>query len=345
MFGKKAYYYGFSRHRRIARRLIVLAIILFALLAAGSFWVHRSYNRDLQPVSSDTATEYVTIATGTPAEDIAELLYDRGLIRSVDAFQWYITSRGIRDKLQAGTYQFSPSQSTADIANTIAEGKVATDLFTILPGQTMAEIRKAFIVSGFKVTDVDAALRPEVYAGHPALVDSPAGSGLEGFLYPDSYQKNADTDPSEIITRALDEMQGHLTPAIRQGFAQQGLSVYRGVTLASIVEREVANQRDRELVAQVFIKRLRINMPLGSDPTIAYAKSVNDPSYNTYNQPDLPPGPIGTVSVNSLKAVAQPASTDWLYFVSGDDGTTHFSKTLQEHEALTEKYCHKNCSQ
>src|SRR5690606_152079 len=111
---------------------------------------------------------------------------------------------------------------------------------------------------------------------------------------------------------------------------------------------------DKPQVAQVFLKRYQIGMPLGADPTAFYAAIVHgadpkdvgvgfDSPYNTRLHAGLPPGPIGNVAENSLKAVAFPAETDWLYFVAGDDGKTHFSKTLQEHEALTRQYCTQLC--
>ena len=201
-----------------------------------------------------------------------------------------------------------------------------------------------FITAGFKVTAVDNALRRDNYASHPALADNPAGSTLEGFLYPDSYQKTATTDPSEIVTEALNEMQQHLTTDIRTGFAAQGLSVYQGVTLGSIIEKEVSKPSDKTQVSQVFLKRLRQGMRLGSDVTVFYAREINDTSYDTTSHIGLPPGPIATLSNGSLVAAAHPAMSDWLYFVAGDDGTTYFSKTFEEHQQNIDRYCHKLCS-
>jgi UPF0755 protein len=335
-----------NRYRRASRRLFIVAALLLLAVVVGSLIVHRSYTNQLRPVnSSDKSYKYVTIASGTPFTDIAQLLHDKGLIRSSDAFQWYVTSKGERDKLQAGTYHLSPSMSTNQIADKIVRGEIATDLVTILPGQTITEIRKTFITAGFKVTEVDAALQPGQYKGMSALADNPHGSTLEGFLYPDSYQKTGTTNPSQIVTEALTEMQSHLTTDVRNGFAAQGLSVYQGVTLASIVEKEVAKPTDRTQVAQVFISRLRNGMRLGSDVTVFYARSVNDNSYDTTANSGLPPGTIASVSEGSLVAASHPASSKWLYFVTGDNGVTHFSKTFEEHQQNVDKYCHKLCSQ
>jgi UPF0755 protein len=256
--------------------------------------------------------------------------------------------------LQAGTYSFTPHQSTSEIADLIATGQVASDLVTILPGRRIDQIRQAFITAGFQPSAVDAALNVSQYrANYPALADNPPGSSLEGFLYPDSFEKTATTDPKQIIEESLSEMQQHLTSDIRSSFAREGLTVYQGVTLASIVEQEVSDQNERNQAAQVFLSRLQAGMPLGSDVTAFYGaimagaapSTTYDSPYNTLLHKGLPPGPISAVSDSSLNAVAHPASTDWLYFVTGDDGVTHFAKTLDEHNANVSKYCHKLCSQ
>lgn len=341
----KALTTGTHRYRRASRRMFMVAVVLLIIVILGSLLVHHSYSDQLRPVSSNKAATIITIATGTPFTDISQLLHDKGLIRSTDAFQWYVTAHNERDKLQAGTYRLSPSMSTGEIADKIAKGQVASDLVTILPGQTLTEIRKTFITDGFKVTDVDAALQVDQYRSLPALADNPTGSTLEGFLYPDSYEKTATTNPSQIVTESLNEMQTHLTTDVRNGFAAQGLSVYQGVTLASIIEKEVSKQSDRTQVAQVFLSRLRQGMRLGSDVTVFYARAVNDNSYDTTDHTGLPPGPIASPSEGSLEAASHPAGTNWLYFVAGDDGTTHFAQTYEQHQQNVSQYCHKLCSQ
>lgn len=230
--------------------------------------------------------------------------------------------------------------------------EVAVDLITILPGQRLTQIREAFIKAKFDPAAVDAALDPANYAGNAALSDKPNGASLEGFLYPDSYQKDANTDPKKIISQSLMQMATKLTPNLRAAYTRQGLTVFQAITLASVVEQEVSNQSDRAKAAQVFLKRIQVDMPLGSDVTAYYGSLAEgqkpsltyDSPYNTLIHKGLPPGPISNVSSSSLTAVAQPADTDWLYFVAGDDGNTYFSKSLEEHDALAKQYCHKLCN-
>ena len=342
------------RRSKLPRRIIGVMVVLLVLAAAAVIAVRHTYHEQLKPVSDSQTVEIIEIASGTAASQIASLLEERGLIRSAAIFQWYTRTNNVRDSMQAGTYALRPSMSVQEIVDVLVKGSVKSDLLTILPGQRLDQIRQTMINAGFDPDAVDEALVPSNYAGHPALADMPAGTkSLEGFLYPDSYQKQANTEPSTIVRESLDEMAEHLTPQIRAAFAGQGLSVFQAVTLASVVEMEVSNPSERAQAAQVFLKRLSINMQLGSDVTAFYGAIMagKEPSvgydspYNTRIHDGLPPGPISNVSDGSLQAIAKPATTDWLYFVAGDDGTTHFSKTVEEHESLTKQYCHKLCSE
>ena len=350
-------YYSRGRTRSrgsIPRRILMVLVVLVLLVVAAAWTVRTVYFRQLRPVSNSQAVVLVTIKTGSTSTQIGQSLRQKGLIRSSAIFEWYIRTKDVRDKMQAGTYALRPSMSVPEIVDVLVHGSVRSNLVTILPGQRIDQIRQTFINAGFTPASVDAALQPSLYAGHPALADMPAGTtSLEGFLYPDSFQKEDDTDPSVVIRESLDEMAEKLTPDIRAAFAAHGLSVYQGVTLASILEKEVANQSDRTQAAQVFYKRLSIDMQLGSDVTAFYGAimagksptTTYDSPYNTLIHKGLPPGPISNVTSRSLQAVAQPANTDWLYFVSGDDGVTYFSKTVEEHDALTKAHCHKLCGQ
>jgi len=336
----------------LPKRMLMAVAVLLALFAVSVFAVRQVYYRNLQPVSNSQKIVLITIETGTASSTIATMLEEKGLIRNSTIFEWYIRSHEVRDKLQAGTYALRPSMDVPEIVNILVKGKITSDLVTILPGKRIDQIREALINAGFDPQAVEKALKPGRYENSPALVDKPASASLEGYLYPESFQKTDNTPPSVIIAASLDEMAKRLTPSIRAAFAKQGLNVYQGITLASIIEKEVPSKADRAKVAQVFLKRLEIGMPLGADPTATYGAIIagQEPSftydspYNTHLHKGLPPGPISNVTESALKAVAHPATTDWLYFVSGDDGKTYFSKTLEDHEALTERYCRKLCS-
>ncbi len=350
--------YSVNRKRSKKKTAILISLVLAALLLLFSGWyVRNMYNTNLQPVSSDTKQVVITIEPGSSVHDVAVLLEEKGLIRKGWAFEWYVRSRNVREKLQAGSFAISPSMSVEEIIETIIEGKVATDLFTILPAKRLDQLQdafnEAFTKSGFTTAQIASAFDSSLYAGHPALTDKPASASLEGYLYPETFQRTTTTAPDTIIRASLDEMAKALSPEVRSGIAKQGLTVHEGVILASIVEKEVSNVEDKSKVAQVFLTRLKQGMMLGSDVTAYYGAEVTglersvftDTPYNTRLRTGLPPGPISNVSRSSLQAVANPATTSYLYFVAGDDGITYFSKTLKEHEALTEAHCKELCKE
>lgn len=323
----------------------LFAFSLIALLVAGlfasAFIVRNTYNENLKPLSSSSKKHVVTIQPGSTTSQIATILKNKGVIKSDWAFEWYVRNQQSKEDLKAGTFVFDQNQSVQEIVDTIIGGKVATDLITILPGKSLLQTKTDFIKAGYSIAEIDVALAPAQYSKHPALIDKPTEASLEGYLYPETFQKTAETTLKEIITFSLDEMQLRLTNEVRQAIAKQGLTLHQGITLASIVEGEVSLAEDRTQVAQVFLKRIKQGIRLESNATDEYAKT--DPKYDSYKIDGLPPGPISNFTESSINAIAFPAGTDWLYFVTGDNGQTHFSKTLQEHEALTQKYCTTLC--
>lgn len=343
-----------SRRKRLPKRLLTVTVVSLMVIVAATVVVRHVYDSDVKPLSSSEKGQTVVIKDGETTDQIAAALQNMHLIRSAWAFSLYVKAQDATDSvLQAGTYNIAPNQSVSQIAQEIAQGRVITNLVTILPGQRIDQVKTRLVESGFSEAAVDQALNPAIYAGNPALVGKPANASLEGYIYPQSYQKTDTTTPEVIITAALQQMNDHLTPTILAAFAKQGLSTYQAITLASIVGQEVSTQSDRDQVAQVFLKRLRTNMPLQSDATTEYGAilagatpSTNYPSaYNTYQHTGLPPSPISNVDVSSLEAVAYPSNTNWLYFVSGDNGVTHFAQTLAQQQTNIAQYCTKLCTQ
>jgi UPF0755 protein len=240
-----------------------------------------------------------------------------------------------------------------EIAAKMAKGDTAKNLITILPAKRLDQIKAAFAKAGYSQAQIDQAFNPASYPGHPALASLPAGTSLEGYLYPDSFQKDANTPATYIISQSLDEMSKHLSADVVNGFAARGLSTFQGITLASIVTQETDSSAYQATVAQVFLSRLKQDMALQSNVTANYAADTAgqarnigiDSPYNTYLHKGLTPGPIGGVTAGALKAVAHPSNTDYLFFVAGDDGKVHFSHTSEEHAAAVAQFCRKKCSQ
>lgn len=345
-----------SRSHTVMKVVLVLIVIAVLAVIGVIAGVRRYYYDNLKPVSSSQEVIEVTIPEGYTLPEISELLKEKRLIRNTRVFEQYVRNNGAAEDIKAGTYELSPSNSVQEIVAIITEGKITSNLITIAPGVRLDQVKKAFKNAGYSDEEITQALNPATYPNHPALVDKPEGASLEGYLYPESFQRTSTTPASDIIRQSLDQMNERLTPSLREAFTAQGLSVHKAIILASIVEREVSTPEDRQQVAQVFLKRLRMGMKLQSDATAKYGAVLDgrddltysqtlaySSPYNTYEQAGLPPGPVSNVTESSLTAVARPASTDWLYFVSGDDGKTYFSKTLAEHEALTQQYCKTLC--
>lgn len=340
--------------RRSRKKLWLISVpiaLIVAVIVTAGVW----YTQNIRPVDLQNGTEgsqVVSIREGTTDDEISTTLEEMGLIRSAVAYRLYVRFNGLQGQMQAGGYELSPQMSVATIAKKLTTGDVAITLLTILPAQRIDQIEEVFLEAGYTQDEITTALNPENYSGHPALADLPELSGLEGYLYPETFHVTPTTPLQEVIEQSLDLTAAVLTPQLVSDLqTAHGLDVHQAVIMASIVEREVSNPEDRTKVAQVFVKRYKQNIALGSDPTALFGALLfgiepsvfADTPYNTRLYPGLPPGPINNVSAESLRAVAYPADTDFLFFVSGDDGNTYFSNTQAEHEALAAEHCIELC--
>lgn len=328
--------------------LIAFLVVFLLSIVAGVIW----YTAALQPVSdTDKSSSRVVIKQGQGVTDIAKNLKSQNLIRSPLAFRIHGELSGLKASLNAGGYIISPSESTPTIMQHMSQGNVDEFDVTLIPGQSLVKIADSLEKQGFDRRDIDEALSKS-YA-HPLFAGKPAGTGLEGYIYPDTYRIAADGTVEDVLKKSFDEFERVLQDGnYDETFKKQRLSRYQAFTLGSIISLEVMSLQDQRQVAQVFNTRLDADMMLGSDPTFKYAgekDGVQNPSvdydspYNTRLYKGLPPSPIGNFTEQVLKAVANPAKGSFVYFVSGDDGTTHFSKTFKEHEANIKKYCTTEC--
>ena len=322
-------------------------LLLISLLTLGAGWWW--YQSQLSPVdASNTELIPVTIAEQTSPSDIATKLKDLGLIRSTDAFALYTRLTGAHNELKAGAYRLSPSESTPQIVGHLTSGKVDTFDITFLPGATLADHRDVLLKAGYSAREIDAAFS--------ATYDSPLFEGrgsndLEGYIYGETYRVGSGASVQDILEITFAEFTSVIEENdLKEGFAEQGLSLREGIILASIIQRE-AGGGDEAQIAQVFLLRKERGMELGSDVTYQYiadktgvTRDINlDSPYNTRRYSGLPPGPIASPGVNALKAVAAPAAGDYVYFLSGDDDVTYFARTLQEHEANIANHCRQKC--
>jgi UPF0755 protein len=328
--------------RRSSRRLALIS--LGVLVVAAVPLAYLKYRLDLAPAAPAGTTSAFTVNPGENAQTIATHLATAHLIRDRNAFITYINLHGLRPRLKAGQYALKPSMTAEAIALAIADGRTLTKRLLVPEGYRLSQIETSAAELGITKAGFAAALaaphRQSFLAGKPANV------GLEGYLFPDSYEISATTTATELVNAMLDTFGKRVGPEYVQAFAAQGLTLHQGLTLASMVEREVRIPEDRPIVAQVFLKRFKTGMPLGSDVTAQYASDllgvpfnvdVNSP-YNTRRFPGLPPGPICSPGLGALDAVAHPAGTDYLYFLTGRDGKDYFAKTLAEHNANIAKH-------
>jgi UPF0755 protein len=326
-----------KRKYQVARISAIAFIALVLVLYVG-------YRFGLQPVSTNAQTKIFTVLSGQDAQVIATNLKAQDLIRDRTSFITYVNLHGMRPDLKVGQYALAPDMSAQTIAGIIADGKTVAKNLVIPEGYRLTQIESAAAAVGIAPAAFTAALA----APHTNsfLATKPAGVSLEGYLFPDSYQVSPSTTALELVDEMLTDFGNRVGPAYTQAFTAEGLSLHQGVTIASIVQAEVSNPADQPIVAQIFIKRLQVGMPLGSDETAQYAAdldgvpfstSINSP-YNTLLVKGLPPGPICSPGLAALDAVAHPATTDYLYFLTGKDGKNYYATTYAQHEENIAKY-------
>lgn len=337
--------------RRRPLLIVTAAFVAVLLLSCAAAYVW--YQQQLTAVSSDKdapAVRFVIEPGQTPSE-IADLLADKRLIRSSLAFRVHAKLSGSENVLQAASYSISPSETTPAIVAHLASGKTDEFNVTFLPGATLAENRRVLIESGYTEQEVDAALGKQY--SRPLFAGKPASANLEGYIYGETYRFSTSASVEDILNRTFDEYEKALASSnIAAGFTQQGLTLYQGIIMASIVQREVPGAADQRQVAQVFLTRYKQGMQLGSDITAYYGADLTgqkravtvDTPYNTRIHTGLPPGPIATPGLSALKAVADPAPGDYLYFLSGDDDVTYFARTGAEHDQNIALHCKVKCA-
>jgi UPF0755 protein len=352
--------------RRLSWKKWLLIGISAALLLTiiGAILGYMWYQKELTAVSNDKTSTLVnvTIESGSTPSDISTLLKGKQLIRSKNAFDIYTRVNGLQAQLQAGSYRLSPAESTPEIVKHLVSGNVDEFSITFFPGATLtdttdkAENKKVDVTTilkraGYSEDEIKAALN-KTY-DHPVFATKPASADLEGYVYAETYNFASSATVEDILTRTFDELYTQVKDQkLEEGFKAQGLTLYEGITLASIVQREVGSADDQKQVAAVFYNRLKSDMALGSDVTYHYAadklgvaRDYNlDSPYNTRKNSGLTPGPISAPGASALLATAYPAQNNYLYFLSGDDDVTYFGTTVAEHEANIRDHCAYKCS-
>ncbi len=319
-----------------------------------SLVLRMNYDKLITPMSDDPTPITFVIESGETATGIARRLEEEGLISDASLFKTYVRFHKLDQNLEAGEHILNKTMTMEEIAATLLHAQLREIQITILPGWRLEQIAEMLAE--------ETAINPDEFLlvaktgsfNYPFLAGRPPGSSLEGYLLADTYRIPADMDATELIDLLLRNFAERVTQQMILDAQSQGLDLHGMVTLASIVEREALLDAERPIIARVYLNRLAQKLPeatgyLQADPTYQYARgrdrvtgrwwegfqvedvlTLNSP-YNTFLYKGLPPGPICSPSLASLKAVANPDDNEYLYFYAKGDGSHAFAKTYQEH--------------
>ena len=312
------------------------------LLLAGAFCVR--YPLHELPLKS-TPVQF-SISAGSSLRSATQQMVDAGILR--DAVPFEILTRLLGDPrgIKAGNYEIEKGITPLELMERITRGNRAALAITFVEGWTFKQARKtldenpALRHDTTNLSDVDILQRLGIDA------DSP-----EGLFFPDTYYFSTGVSDLNILRRSYDLMQKHLTAQWDRRAPDLPLATpYEALILASIVEKETGRAVERSIISAVFLNRLKLGMKLQTDPTVIYGMGeafdgnlrkqdlVTDSPYNTYLRSGMPPTPISMPGLASLHAALNPAPTDALYFVAKGDGSSHFSRSLEEHDRAVTRY-------
>lgn len=334
-------------------RLFVWVFGVILLLGGLAFW-YWSGQVDTSH-GSHKETMVFAINKGEGATEVAENLEQSGLIESKLIFLYYVMRSRLQDKLQSGEYQLSGTMSIPEIVSRFTEGKVIPpgvrvtfpEGFTLI---MMAERLNQNKLPGDDFLKIATSPYPKWREKFSFLQSVPAGKSLEGFLFPDTYIFPQEATAELIVHELLQTFERKALPLFQQYQGGTALSFYESLILASIIEEEGKNAEERRIISDIFLKRLKINQPLQSDATVNYALGTSkmqptfkdietDSLYNTYKHSGLPPTPIASPGLDSVRAALDPIPNDYYYFLNNlKTGETVFSRTFEEHVANRTKH-------
>jgi len=319
---------------------IAFLLLIFFLLSVALFWV--------SPAKKDAESQVFVVAEGAQPAQVSEELQRRGIISSKRLFMLWVRVLGLGKKIKAGEYSISGGESPAAILDKLTKGLILTHPFTVPEGFTRKQIAQLLSEKGLIESEKFLSLTQDAEVLKRYAIP---GSNLEGYLFPDTYHFGKGVSVQTVVDTMVKRF-FQLTAPLKKAAEESGMDMKEVVILASIIEKETGLGDERPLIASVFHNRLKKGMRLESDPTVIYGIEEFDGNlrkkdlaqespYNTYVISGLTPGPICNPGFDSMKAVLFPAKTDYFYFVSRNDGSHHFSKTLAEHNRAVSTYQRK----
>ncbi|MFC1662857.1 endolytic transglycosylase MltG [Patescibacteria group bacterium] len=334
----------------------LLIILIIILLIAVFFWLAiRSVTK---PHGNDnTAVDFI-VEQGWGVKRIATELLDEDFIESTFVFETYVWLEGASSELQAGNFNLQRNMSVQQIVNVLSGGQTISNerVVKFIEGWNSNEIATYLSEQGIMSAEeflaaVNTSDSRDLIPGkeYTLLGSKPASANLEGYLFPDTYRIFKDSSAASIIQRQLDALHDKISEDVMADIEASGNSFYEILIMASIIEKEVRTDRDREIAADIFWRRLEAGIALEADSTVNYITGKSTPAasaddlevdspYNTYLYRGLPPGPITNPSLSSIRAAIYPESNNYWYFLTKPDGTTVFSKNFEEHKENKSKY-------
>lgn len=290
----------------------------------------------------------IEIKKGEKVNQIAKNLKNSGIVSSSFQMKIYLHSRKFSSVLQAGEYQFEPNITPKALVDKLVKGDKIHYSFTIPEGYSIRDIAKVLFEKKI-ISDPQSFIQKCLSYETTLKMGIEGASSLEGYLYPDTYEYTKENTEDQIIKLMIKNFKKNFSDKLIRRAKEVGMTVDQTVTLASIIEKETAKAEERPLVSSVFQNRLKKGIPLATDPTVIYGipnfdgnirkeDLLRDGPYNTYLRKGLPPTPIANPGVKSIEAALYPAKTEYLFFVSRNDGSHQFSKTLAEHNAAVQRY-------
>ena len=318
---------------------------LLVVLAAAGLWLYVAWYVST-PLPTKTLPVEVEIPKGTRFRDAVTILERAGIDAGGLQFEVLARALGRAQVIKAGSYEFDQALTPLQLLDKLTRGDVRQAELRLVEGWTLRQLRQALDASAHlrhESSGMDEdALRVALGATEPRL---------EGLLFPDTYLFAKGSSDVAVLQRAYHAMQRHLAAEWRARDANVPYQTpYEALIMASIIEKETGQAAERDLIAGVLVNRLRRGMRLQVDPSVIYGlgeafdgnlKKVHlltDGPYNTYTRVGLPPTPIAMPSLASLRAALRPAKTDALYYVARGDGSSQFSRSLEEHNRAVNKY-------
>lgn len=325
---------------RLIKNLLFLLFFCAALLA-GALGYYAT-----RPLSLPALPFEFSINQGSSLKAAARQLQQTGVLPNDWPFVWLARALGKTTQIKAGNYELEVAPTPLELLNMMTQGRVSQSELSIIEGWTFNQLRETLNANPAIRHDTAGLSEAEIMQ----RLGAPKGQA-EGLFFPDTYYFAGGTSDLALLKRAYQTMQKHLLENWQTRAPGLPLeSPYQALILASIVEKETGQAKDRAMIAGVFINRLRIGMLLQTDPAVIYGMGekytgkihkndlLADTPYNTYTRAGLTPTPIALPGLAALQAALHPAKTNALYFVARGDGSSEFSGTLEQHNRAVNHY-------